>query len=143
VRCDDFSHTACGRSAVAPFEQASYLTPKTTCVTGENLAYEADSVATPRSIMRAWPESDSHRSVRPAARRGRLTVFRFVVVSSSAGANLPVSRATVFFASRRARTDFQGRATIVARVRHPGRDRAVATKGRSLRATATVYVRRG
>jgi hypothetical protein len=47
---------------MAVFEQAGYLTPNTTYVTGENLAYETDSVATPRSIMRAWLESDSHRT---------------------------------------------------------------------------------
>lgn len=193
VRCDDFSHTACGRSVNAPFEEAGYAAPDVLWAVGENLAYGADLLGSPRSVMRDWLQSDEHRdnlldaqwqdqgvalnkpqallgltstavwvshfgrraaaatapgasppaltlAVRPArVRSGRRIGFRFLV-GSSTGARSPVRGATVSFASRRARTDASGRATIVARLRRPGRHRAVARKDRSRRATAFVRV---
>jgi uncharacterized protein YkwD len=203
VRCDDFSHTACGRSAEAPFQQAGYISSDETWTVGENLAFGSDLLGSPRSVMRAWLESDEHRenlfaeqwrdqgvalrkpaallglstetvwvshfgrrdravaagpaagdgpsagpaaalrvSVRPArARSGRRTRFRFVVTVSGSGAGRAVRGATVSFASRRARTDARGRATIVAVLRRRrGSYRAAATKQPSLRATVTVRV---
>lgn len=206
VRCNDFSHTACGRSAEAPFEQAGYIRPDESWTVGENLAFGSDLLGSPRSIMRAWLESDEHRenlfgeqwrdqgvalrkpaallgltteavwvshfgrresavaaapsagdapgsgsspaattpmriSVRPArARSGRRTRFRFVVTVLASGAAEAVRGATVTFASRRARTDARGRATIVTVLRRRGRYRAVATKPPSGRARVTVQV---
>jgi uncharacterized protein YkwD len=61
VRCDDFSHTACGRTAEAPFEQSGYISPDVSWTVGENLAFGSDLLGSPRSIMRAWLESDAHR----------------------------------------------------------------------------------
>lgn len=193
VRCDDFSHTACGRSVNAPFEEAGYATPDVLWEVGENLAYGTDLLGSPRSVMRNWLQSDEHRdnlldaqwqdqgvalnkppallgltatavwvshfghrtaagaapsasppaltlSVRPArVRSGQRITFRFLV-GSSTGARSPVQGATVSFASHRARTDARGRVTIVARLRRPGRHRAVASKDGSPRATAFVRV---
>lgn len=65
-------------------------------------------------------------SVRPShAASGRTTRFRFLVTSKSAGSRRGVARASVFFAGRRTRTDARGQATIVVRLRRPGRYRAV------------------
>lgn len=61
VRCDDFSHTACGRSVNAPFEDSGYVNAGVTWDVGENLAYGKDLLGSPRAIMRAWLESDGHR----------------------------------------------------------------------------------
>ncbi|HUR84050.1 MAG TPA: CAP domain-containing protein [Solirubrobacteraceae bacterium] len=61
VRCDEFSHTACGRSVEAPFEQSGYITSDVSWDVGENLAFGRDLLGSPRSIMRAWLESDGHR----------------------------------------------------------------------------------
>lgn len=61
VRCDDFSHTACGRPVEAPFAQAGYISPPAEPAVGENIAYGSNVLGSPRSIMRAWLESDGHR----------------------------------------------------------------------------------
>ena len=60
VRCADFSHTACGRSINAPFEQAGYVALRFSVELSENLAAGSPQ-DTPRSIMRAWLESTGHR----------------------------------------------------------------------------------
>lgn len=61
VNCDDFSHSACGKPMAAPFEQAGY-TADPSAEVGENVAYGEDLLGSPRSIMRAWLESDGHRT---------------------------------------------------------------------------------
>lgn len=63
--------------------------------------------------------------VRPSrARSGRAVRFRFRVAKMGR----PVPRAVVRFAGRRARTNSQGRVSIVRRLARPGVYRAVATK---------------
>lgn len=75
--------------------------------------------------------------VRPArAPSGRMTSFHFLVTS---GARRAVAGASVFFATRRARTNAQGRATIVARLPRPGRYRAI-TLGGGRQATVSVQI---
>ena len=81
-----------------------------------------------------WP------SVRPAqAPSGRMTSYRFVVTSMATGTRRAVPGASVFFATRRARTNAQGRATIVARLPRPGRYRAI-TLSRGEQATVSVQI---
>lgn len=192
ARCDDFSHTACGKTVSAPFEESGYISSEFSWDVGENLAFGSDLLGTPRSIMRAWLESDSHRqnlfdaqwrdqglamhkpaallgvgtrvlwvshfghrqnagsaapaggpsALRLAVRPGRVKSgqrkrFSFVATSVVAGVRGPAAGATVTFASRRARTNSAGRATISAVLRRPGRYRAVAKVG-GLRAFKTV-----
>lgn len=61
VRCDDFSHTACGHSVTYPFERAGYIAPGYDWGVGENLAWGTGTYGTPRGAMRGWLYSDPHR----------------------------------------------------------------------------------
>ena len=56
IRCDEFSHEACGREATYWAVQAGYGE----CV-GENIAYASGPTATPRYIFRLWMNSQGHR----------------------------------------------------------------------------------
>jgi uncharacterized protein YkwD len=56
IRCDDFSHEACGRPYPYWAERSGYGA----CV-GENIAYAGGSSATPRYIFRLWMNSPGHR----------------------------------------------------------------------------------
>lgn len=56
LRCDDFSHEACGREVGYWPERFGYGG----CV-GENIAYASGSAATPRAIFRLWMNSTGHR----------------------------------------------------------------------------------
>ncbi|HKF83936.1 MAG TPA: CAP domain-containing protein [Solirubrobacterales bacterium] len=57
LRCDDFSHEACGREFTYWFEQVGYRG----CREAENIAYASGSYATPRTIFRLWMNSAGHR----------------------------------------------------------------------------------
>ena len=57
LRCDEFSHEACGREFTYWFEQVGY----SGCREGENIAYASGSYATPRTIFRLWMNSAGHR----------------------------------------------------------------------------------
>jgi uncharacterized protein YkwD len=74
-------------------------------------------------------------------RSGPWVRVRFVLTAGSAGARRAVTGITVFFASRRARTDAKGHATFLLRLRRPGRYQAVVSSG-SRRVTATVLAMR-
>jgi uncharacterized protein YkwD len=56
LRCDEFSHQACGREVGYWPEQLGYGG----CV-GENIAYAIGRTATPRAIFRLWMNSPGHR----------------------------------------------------------------------------------
>lgn len=56
LRCDEFSHEACGREVSYWPERFGYGE----CV-GENIAYASGSSATPRFIFRLWMNSKGHR----------------------------------------------------------------------------------
>ena len=56
LRCDEFSHEACGREVGYWPEQLGY----SGCV-GENIAYAIGRTATPRAIFRLWMNSPGHR----------------------------------------------------------------------------------
>lgn len=60
IRCNEFSHTACGREFHYWIEQAGYLSAECWHV-GENLAWGVDRQGTVGSVFRAWMHSPSHR----------------------------------------------------------------------------------
>jgi uncharacterized protein YkwD len=57
LRCDQFSHEACGREFTYWIERMGYEG----CRMGENIAYGSGRFATPRSIFRMWMSSSGHR----------------------------------------------------------------------------------
>jgi uncharacterized protein YkwD len=57
LRCDEFSHEACGREFTYWIDRAGYRG----CREGENIAYGGGSYATPRSIFQMWMRSSGHR----------------------------------------------------------------------------------
>jgi uncharacterized protein YkwD len=60
IRCDSFSHYACGREFTYWMRAGGYLS--TQCwKAGENLAWGADDFGTVKSIFRAWMRSPTHR----------------------------------------------------------------------------------
>jgi uncharacterized protein YkwD len=62
VRCDEFSHTACGKPFISVFKRSGYVTQATWSYSvGENLAWGQGLLGTPRSIVLAWLRSDGHR----------------------------------------------------------------------------------
>jgi uncharacterized protein YkwD len=59
LRCDEFSHTACGRDFTYWIRRSGY---GGRCFSaGENIAYGTGPYGTVRSIMRAWLRSTGHR----------------------------------------------------------------------------------
>ncbi len=60
LRCNSFSHTACGREFAFWMRQAGYLSESCWRV-GENLAWGTGAYGTVRSIFRAWMRSPEHR----------------------------------------------------------------------------------
>jgi uncharacterized protein YkwD len=60
LRCDSFSHYACGRDFAYWIRESGYLS--TECWrAGENLAFGSGSYGSVRSIFRAWMRSPEHR----------------------------------------------------------------------------------
>jgi uncharacterized protein YkwD len=57
LRCDDFSHEACGREFTYWIERSGYGG----CSWGENIAYASGGYATPRRIFGLWMRSSGHR----------------------------------------------------------------------------------
>lgn len=57
LRCDEFSHEACGREFTYWIERSGYGG----CGWGENIAYGSGSYATPRKIFQLWMHSPGHR----------------------------------------------------------------------------------
>ena len=65
-RCQDFSHTACGRDAFYWFRRVGYLTGS--YGVGENIALGSGELGTARATMRAWLHSSGHRHTLLTAR---------------------------------------------------------------------------
>lgn len=61
IRCDDFSHFACGRDFTYWMQEAGYMSSSCWRV-GENLAWGSGDYGTVRSIFRAWMTSPGHRA---------------------------------------------------------------------------------
>ncbi len=60
LRCDSFSHFACGREFTYWMRRSGYLAAR--CWrTGENLAWGTGRAGTPRAIFLAWMHSPGHR----------------------------------------------------------------------------------
>lgn len=57
LRCDEFSHEACGREFTYWIERSGYGG----CSWGENIAYASGGYATPRAIFALWMHSPGHR----------------------------------------------------------------------------------
>ena len=57
LRCDEFSHEACGREFTYWIERVGYRG----CREGENIAYGSGGYSTPRQIFRLWMHSRGHR----------------------------------------------------------------------------------
>ena len=57
LRCDEFSHEACGREFTYWIDRVGYRG----CREGENIAYGSGSYATPSSIFQMWMRSAGHR----------------------------------------------------------------------------------
>lgn len=60
VRCDEFSHYACGREFTYWMRSTGYLSAKCWRA-GENLAYGLGAHGSVGSIFRAWMRSPTHR----------------------------------------------------------------------------------
>lgn len=60
LRCDSFSHFACGREFTYWMRQTGYISSQCWRV-GENLAWGTADYGTVRSIFRAWMSSPGHR----------------------------------------------------------------------------------
>lgn len=60
LRCDSFSHYACGRQFTYWMQRSGYLAPRCWRA-GENIAWGTGSYATVRSIFIAWLHSREHR----------------------------------------------------------------------------------
>lgn len=60
LRCDSFSHSACGRDFTYWMEATGYLSAQCWRA-GENLAWGTGREGTVRSIFRAWMRSPGHR----------------------------------------------------------------------------------
>ena len=57
LRCDEFSHEACGREFTYWMTHFGYQG----CSAGENIAWGSGGLGTPVSIFRAWMRSPGHR----------------------------------------------------------------------------------
>ena len=60
LRCNQFSHEACGRDFLFWFRRAAYLNSRCWWA-GENLAWGTGPLGTVRSVMKAWLHSPPHR----------------------------------------------------------------------------------
>lgn len=61
LRCNEFSHTACGREFSFWIRDSGYMSSECWRV-GENLAWGVDEQGTVASIFRAWMRSATHRA---------------------------------------------------------------------------------
>ena len=61
LRCDSFSHYACGRQFTYWMERVGYI-PARCWRAGENIAWGSGSAGTVRSIFVAWLHSPEHRA---------------------------------------------------------------------------------
>ena len=61
LRCNIFSHEACGRDFLYWFRRAGYTDARCWWA-GENLAWGTGDLGSPRSIFNAWMHSPPHRA---------------------------------------------------------------------------------
>ncbi len=61
IRCNQFSHTACGRDTFFHVRAVRYTACRSWSV-GENIAWGSGSYGSPRAIMTRWVNSTPHRT---------------------------------------------------------------------------------
>ena len=61
LRCQEFSHTACGRDTFYWFKRVGYMDG--IWGVGENLAWGTGELGSARAMMSAWLESPAHRQI--------------------------------------------------------------------------------
>ncbi len=61
VRCNQFSHEACGIDVRQPFAQSGYFSATSQTRFGENLAWGGAAAGSPRGALLGWLESAEHR----------------------------------------------------------------------------------
>ena len=61
LRCNQFSHFACGREFLFWFRRSGYLSGRCWWA-GENLAWGSGILGSARSVVKAWLRSPSHRA---------------------------------------------------------------------------------
>jgi uncharacterized protein YkwD len=62
IRCNQFSHEACGIDVRQPFADSGYFTSTSQSRFGENLAWGGAEAGSPRGALLGWLESPEHRS---------------------------------------------------------------------------------
>jgi uncharacterized protein YkwD len=62
VRCNQFSHEACGIDVRQPFADSGYFAPNSESRFGENLAWGGAEAGSPRGALLGWLESPEHRA---------------------------------------------------------------------------------
>lgn len=62
VRCNQFSHEACGIDVRQPFADSGYFAPNSESRFGENLAWGGAEDGSPLGALRGWLESPEHRA---------------------------------------------------------------------------------
>ena len=61
LRCNQFSHEACGRDFLYWFRRSGYTDGRCWWA-GENLAWGSGSLGSPRAVFKAWLKSPPHRA---------------------------------------------------------------------------------
>jgi uncharacterized protein YkwD len=62
VRCNQFSHEACGIDVRQPFADSGYFAPNSESRFGENLAWGGAEAGSPRGALLGWLDSPEHRA---------------------------------------------------------------------------------
>jgi uncharacterized protein YkwD len=62
VRCNQFSHEACGADVRQPFADSGYFAPTLDSRFGENLAWGGSEAGSPRGALLGWLDSPEHRA---------------------------------------------------------------------------------
>jgi uncharacterized protein YkwD len=62
VRCEQFSHQACGADVRKSFIDSGYFAPNVDSRFGENLAWGASEAGSPRGALLGWLDSPAHRA---------------------------------------------------------------------------------
>lgn len=91
LRCNQFSHEACGRDFLYWFRRAGYIGRRCWWA-GENLAWGTGSLGSAREVMKAWLRSPSHRANLLGAEYEQVgTTLRIGRLSGSSDAHLWVN----------------------------------------------------
>jgi hypothetical protein len=62
VRCEHFSHEACGADVRQSFADSGYFAPNVDSRFGENLAWGGSEAGSPRGALLGWLDSAEHRA---------------------------------------------------------------------------------